>query len=313
MKKLKFILFIFIFLGCEKVIDLETDFNDTRLVVDANISKHRDSLNAKASVKLSETVPYFSDEENIINDAIVSIEINQKTHELYYDNPTKLYLADINFIENNSDFVLLIEHKKNNYTSSSKLIKTSKIESVVFGDRKSLNKDEVELKVTFTDPPEEGNYYLWKFGPKKSGKFDYLPALDKYINGNKFTFSFFIDKTEYLQDSDFIKIYFNVQRNILIERINKRVRNMFFKGAVKEVIKFNNLNVKKDNSANKVIGIKEITEYIKKEANLAQTKEKIAIKTRQYAKRQSTWSRKHMTKWQNLDPLKVNLTKEIFK
>jgi len=209
MKKLKFILFIFIFLGCEKVIDLETDFNDTRLVVDANISKHRDSLNAKASVKLSETVPYFSDEESIINDAIVSIEINQKTHELYYDNPTKLYLADINFIENNSDFVLLIEHKKNNYTSSSKLIKTPKIESVVFGDRKSLNKDEVELKVTFTDPPEEGNYYLWKFGPKKSGKFDYLPALDKYINGNKFTFSFFIDKTEYLQDSDFINIEIN--------------------------------------------------------------------------------------------------------
>ena len=209
MKKLKFILFIFIFLGCEKVIDLETDFNDTRLVVDANISKHRDSLNAKASVKLSETVPYFSDKENIINDAIVSIEINQKTHELYYDNPTKLYLADINFIENNSDFVLLIEHKKNNYTSSSKLIKTPKIESVVFGDRKSLNKDEVELKVTFTDPPEEGNYYLWKFGPKKSGKFDYLPALDKYINGNKFTFSFFIDKTEYLQDSDYINIEIN--------------------------------------------------------------------------------------------------------
>lgn len=209
MKKLKFILFIFIFLGCEKVIDLETDFNDIRLVVDANISKHRDSLNAKASVKLSETVPYFSDEESIINDAIVSIEINQKTHELYYDNPTKLYLADINFIENNSDFVLLIEHKKNNYTSSSKLIKTPKIESVVFGDRKSLNKDEVELKVTFTDPPEEGNYYLWKFGPKKSGKFDYLPALDKYINGNKFTFSFFIDKTEYLQDSDYINIEIN--------------------------------------------------------------------------------------------------------
>ena len=209
MKKLKFILFIFIFLGCEKVIDLETDFNDTRLVVDANISKHRDSLNAKASVKLSETVPYFSDEESIINDAIVSIEINQKTHELYYDNPTKLYVADINFIENNSDFVLLIEHKKNNYTSSSKLIKTPKIESVVFGDRKSLNKDEVELKVTFTDPPEEGNYYLWKFGPKKSGKFDYLPALDKYINGNKFTFSFFIDKTEYLQDSDYINIEIN--------------------------------------------------------------------------------------------------------
>ena len=162
---------------------------------------------------------------------------------------------------------------------------------------------------------------------KKLLKID--PKIANYINSKdpqrtlrayeikKFTKISMVDwfkKTKrYFQDSDFIKIYFNVQRNILIERINKRVRNMFFKGAVKEVIKFNNLNVKKDNSANKVIGIKEITEYIKKEANLAQTKEKIAIKTRQYAKRQSTWSRKHMTKWQNLDPLKVNLTKEIFK
>ena len=39
-------------MGCEKVIELETDFNDKRLVIDANISKHKDSLNKKAFVKL---------------------------------------------------------------------------------------------------------------------------------------------------------------------------------------------------------------------------------------------------------------------
>lgn len=209
MKKLISILYIFILLGCERVIELETDFNDKRFVVDANISKHKDSLSKKAFVKLSETIPYFSNEESIVDNAVVSIEINQKIQVLNYDSQKKEYISDINFVDDNDEFILNIMHNNNNYTSNSRLIKTPKIESVVFGERKSLNKDEVELKVTFTDPPEEGNYYLWKFGPKKSGKFDYLPALDKYINGNKFTFSFFIDKTEYLQNTDYITIEIN--------------------------------------------------------------------------------------------------------
>ena len=209
MKKLISILYIFILLGCEKVIELETDFNDKRLVVDAYISKHKDSLNKKGFVKLSETIPYFSNEESMVDNAVVSIEINEKIQVLNYDSQKKEYIGDINFVDDNDEFILNIMHNNNNYTSNSRLIKTPKIESVVFGERKSLNKDEVELKITFTDPPEEGNYYLWKFGPKKSGKFDYLPALDKYINGNKFTFSFFIDKTEYLQNTDYITIEIN--------------------------------------------------------------------------------------------------------
>ena len=114
-------------------------------------------------------------------------------------------------------------------------------------------------------------------------------------------------------DKDFVKIYFDIPRNILIDRINKRVDRMFASDVEKEVKKFNALKVKKDYSANKVIGIREISEYLKKEATLLETKEKISIKTRQYAKRQSTWSRKHMSSWQFIDPLNVALTRKFFK
>ena len=208
MRLLKLIILIFIFHSCEKVIDIETEFDDKRLVIDANISKHRDSIDGIASVKLSETIPYFSDQESIVKNALVKIETNQMVYNLVYNNDKKEYSSIIENI-NNEEFVLSIIRNENTYTSSEKLITTPKIKSVIFGDRKSLNKDEVELRVTFIDPPEKGNYYLWKFGPKKSGKYDYLPALDKYINGNEFTFSFFIDKTEYLQNSDFINIEIN--------------------------------------------------------------------------------------------------------
>ena len=208
MRLLKLIILIIIFHSCEKVIDIETEFDDKRLVIDANISKHRDSIDGIASVKLSETIPYFSDQESIVKNASVKIETNQIVYNLIYNNDKKEYSSIIKNI-NKEEFVLSIIRNKNTYTSSEKLITTPKIKSVIFGDRKSLNKDEVELRVTFIDPPEKGNYYLWKFGPKKSGKYDYLPALDKYINGNEFTFSFFIDKTEYLQNSDFINIEIN--------------------------------------------------------------------------------------------------------
>ena len=208
MRLLKLIILIIIFHSCEKVIDIETEFEDKRLVIDANISKHRDSIDGIASVKLSETIPYFSDQESIVKNALVKIETNQIVYNLVYNNDKKEYSSIIENI-NKEEFVLSIIRNENTYTSSEKLITTPKIKSVIFGDRKSLNKDEVELRVTFIDPPEKGNYYLWKFGPKKSGKYDYLPALDKYINGNEFTFSFFIDKTEYLQNSDFINIEIN--------------------------------------------------------------------------------------------------------
>jgi hypothetical protein len=208
MRLLKLIILIIFFHSCEKVIDIETEFDDKRLVIDANISKHRDSIDGIASVKLSETIPYFSDQESIVKNASVKIETNQIVYNLVYNNDKKEYSSIIENI-NKEEFVLSIIRNENTYTSSEKLITTPKIKSVIFGDRKSLNKDEVELRVTFIDPPEKGNYYLWKFGPKKSGKYDYLPALDKYINGNEFTFSFFIDKTEYLQNSDFINVEIN--------------------------------------------------------------------------------------------------------
>jgi tRNA dimethylallyltransferase len=79
-----------------------------------------------------------------------------------------------------------------------------------------------------------------------------------------------------------------------------------FYGAIKEVKNFKKLRVRKDKSANKAIGVNEITEYLKKQKNLNDTRDKIAIKTRQYAKRQSTWARGNMMSWIKLKPKDIN-------
>ncbi len=106
--------------------------------------------------------------------------------------------------------------------------------------------------------------------------------------------------------TDFFKIYIDFPRKELIERINLRTEEMIKMGAVKEVKKFISLKVKADNSVNKAIGIQEIKEYLEQEKKLSEIKEKISIKTRQYAKRQSTWARGHMMDWIKLQPNEKN-------
>ena len=108
----------------------------------------------------------------------------------------------------------------------------------------------------------------------------------------------------------FLKIFLNFPRDQLINKINLRVERMFKEGANKEVEKFLKLNVKKDMSANKVIGVKEISSFLKKDLTLDNTKELIKIRTRQYAKRQFTWARGKMTSWEMINPKNY---KEILK
>ena len=116
-------------------------------------------------------------------------------------------------------------------------------------------------------------------------------------------------KTKVFFSSDeFIKLYIDYPRESLINRINLRVEGMFKDGAIEEVRRFNKIKVKKENSSNKVIGIKEITNLLNKQCTLEQAKELIAIKTRQYAKRQATWARGQMQSWQKINPNNLSLT-----
>ena len=112
-------------------------------------------------------------------------------------------------------------------------------------------------------------------------------------------------KSVFTKDN-FFKIYIDYPRQDLIERINKRTEKMIKLGAIKEVKKFIKLKVRKDKSVNKAIGIHEIKEYLNFEKELEETKEKISIKTRQYAKRQSTWARGNMVSWFKLQPQEIN-------
>ena len=108
------------------------------------------------------------------------------------------------------------------------------------------------------------------------------------------------------EKSIFKKLFINIPREQLNKNIEKRVEIMFKNGAIDEVEKFLKIRVYKELSSNKIIGINEIKDYLRGKTTLTQAKELIVIKTRQYAKRQFTWSRGHMKSWKMVYSTNIN-------
>ena len=117
---------------------------------------------------------------------------------------------------------------------------------------------------------------------------------------NKSIFDWYSETYSDFKKNSFVKLYIDYPRDKLLERISLRTNEMLRDGAINEAKRFYKLRIKKDLSSNKVIGLNEIKEYLVKRIDLSELKEKISIKTRQYAKRQSTWARGQMSDWQKI-------------
>ena len=128
-----------------------------------------------------------------------------------------------------------------------------------------------------------------------------IRAYEVKLFTNQSIYDWFKNTQSKFENKNFYKIYLDYPRAGLIERINIRVKNMIKKGAISEVKRFIKLKVPKAKTASKAIGIEEIRSYLDKKIEIIEVIEKISIKTRQYAKRQSTWGRGNMKDWNKIE------------
>lgn len=114
-------------------------------------------------------------------------------------------------------------------------------------------------------------------------------ALEIYYE-NKIPFSRLKEKKDSIEGKYDIEIFaLNVNRDILYERINKRVDGMFKKGLLAEVKKLSEKKLSK--TASLAIGVRELLDFLNKKLSLAEAKTLIKRNSRRYAKRQLTWFR----------------------
>ena len=185
---------------------------------------------------------------------------------------------------------------------------SSLLDNIKFADIKS----DAGLRKKLEDEAERlGNSYLFekleKVDPESAAELHpnnlvrFIRALEVYeLTGKKL--SLFKAESR-LEESPYDPVMIGLDyndRQILYDRINKRVDIMVKNGLVEEAQSiFDSCNMK---TAGNAIGYKELIPYFKKEKSLEECISKIKQETRRYAKRQLTWFRKNAKiNWLKLD------------
>ena len=126
--------------------------------------------------------------------------------------------------------------------------------------------------------------------------------------------------TETLKESKRPPIYkafqygINYDREVLYDRINRRVDIMIEQGLVEEVKALIKMGCARENTSMQGIGYKEVFDYIDGRLSLSEMADEIKQATRRYAKRQLTWFKRNDMVWLKPDEIDVDaLVKEIRK
>ena len=127
-----------------------------------------------------------------------------------------------------------------------------------------------------------------------------IRAIEVCLDGKKM--QDFSSDLKYNEDYLPIIIVLNRDREILYNRINKRVDTMMESGLVKEVKKLLDMGYDKNLISMQGIGYKEIVKYLEDEYTLEEAVEIIKRDSRRYAKRQITWFKRYKdSKWFDLE------------
>ena len=83
----------------------------------------------------------------------------------------------------------------------------------------------------------------------------------------------------------------DVPRDVLYDRINRRVDQMFAEGLVQEVQRLRAAGLAQSRTASQAIGYKEVLEALEGKTSMEEAREQVKTRTRRYAKRQLSWFR----------------------
>ena len=120
-------------------------------------------------------------------------------------------------------------------------------------------------------------FFFLKLHPKVKDKFTNRlqraqRAFEVKLKTKKSLFDWIAQTKSDFLDYDLKKVFIDIPRDQLLQKISERTKHMFKKKCIDEVKKFNKLKVHKSLSANKLIGVQEINRYLNKTITLDECK-----------------------------------------
>ena len=178
------ILLLFVFASCEKVIDLELNQTEEMLVVDALVSNQP----KQSVVRLSKSVSLFSDQQyQNISNANVVVKNPEGVSFLFQEVEEGVYKNEAFVGYEGGEYELEVDWEEISIRARSKMPQAIPVDSIelVVSERGFMGNDDIaySLKVHFTDPANQTNYYRFDVFKNDSLYDGFFISKDLFYNG----------------------------------------------------------------------------------------------------------------------------------
>jgi hypothetical protein len=224
MKNIKIVLvFIGLILisGCEKVVDIDLNTMEPKLVIDATIKWQKGTVGNVQTIKLSTTTSYYNNQIPTVSGATVFItDAANNVFNFVESNVAGSYVC-LNFTPVlNRNYTLTVNSNGSTYIATETLKPVPQIDRIEQINNTGFTGKDTEIKTYYTDNGLTEDYYLFKFKPSYTAIPLYFAQEDLNFQGNQIFGLFRSDKLKPGQNfevtlSGISKQYYNYMRILI--------------------------------------------------------------------------------------------------
>ncbi len=198
LKTILFTSLIILCSACQDVIDLPVQSGPERLVVEASLDWEKGTPGNQQTIKLSTSTGFYEPADlRPVTGAVVRVT-NDATGATFdfVDQNNGEYTTTVFEPVLDQSYSLEIVYGDEVYSARETMVGVADIDGVYQGRDEGFDDELLEVHLEFTDPPQQGNNYLFRF--YRVG--DLLPYLeyfeDEFFNGNQVDFWHEIDEDD---------------------------------------------------------------------------------------------------------------------
>lgn len=180
------------FAGCEDVIEVDVPSEEPRLIVDALIRVDTSEALTNVKIKVSQTDSFFGEIPPVGLQQITLTGLDGGIGAILLETSpgSGIYASEVSTsaLASGEEVFLQIDFENEYYVAYASFMAAPQIDSLQQGDGILFDEDDTEVIITFTDIPDEENFYVFDFGFG-----NYLASEDTFYKDQEFRFSYFYD------------------------------------------------------------------------------------------------------------------------
>lgn len=184
--------------SCEKVVELDLNDVEPRLVVDAEILWDKGTAGNEQSIKLTTSTGYYNTTVPTVSGAVIYVtnDTSGDTFSFPESQDAGVYTCTDFVPVLNQSYTLHIELNGEVYAATETFMEAPVISRMEYADNGGFSGDKPEVKIYFQDNASEVNYYLTEFNAPVIVYPNYELSDDEFFEGNEISTDFSHDDLE---------------------------------------------------------------------------------------------------------------------